>query len=124
LRSPDRPAPARNANTAASIHDVQRHLDEVDVATDIERVTVLAQLSIEAGLEGLTTEIAEQWYRELGIPRPGNWRSTFNNAKQRGYLHSTTGGWRPTAAGENFAVHGIRRAAVKRRARRAIENES
>jgi hypothetical protein len=92
---------------------------EVGARTDVERVTVMAQVAVEAGAPGLDISMAENWYRELGLRMPGLWRSTFANAQTRGYIKNVSRGmWAPTAAGENFARRGERRPSPKRRARR------
>lgn len=105
--------------TARAIHEA---LEKINAATDIERVTVMAHYAVQNG-DSLTYEMAQQWYAELGLPKPGNWRSTFNNAKTRGYLHSTTAGWRPTTAGENLSTHGIRKGPQRRRGGRGGDGE-
>jgi hypothetical protein len=100
---------------------IEARFEEVAARTDVERVTVLAQVALDAGLSGIDTETAENIYRELGLRMPGNWRSTFSNAQTRGYLRNAERGvWRPTAAGENFARRGERRPSPQQR-RRARE---
>jgi hypothetical protein len=98
---------------------IEARFQEVQARTDVERVTVLAQIAIDAGMPGLDITTAENIYRELGQRMPGNWRSTFSNAQTRGYLRNVERGvWRTTAAGENFARRGERRpSAVRRRTR-------
>lgn len=95
--------------------DLEEAMDRVGASTDVERVTVIAYLVVRSTGDGLSEEAAAQAYTELGLPRPGRWRSTFGNARMRGYLYKSADGWRPTPAGENFATHGIRRAAGQRR---------
>jgi hypothetical protein len=91
-------------------------LQEVGARTDVERITVLAQVAIDAGAPGLDIATAENWYRELALRMPGVWRSTFANAQARGYLRREGRGlWRPTSAGENFARRGERRPSPARR---------
>jgi hypothetical protein len=101
---------------------VQAQLDHVEARTDVERVTVMAWVAREAGAAGIDHDAAARIYRELGLPMPGNWRSTFSNAATRGYIvNEGRGIWRPTSPGENFARLGQRRpsAAARRRNRRA-----
>lgn len=120
-----RPSPSGEDDaprTGGDPRELSVRLERIDASSDIERMTVMAQHAVENGLEGLTTEVAQRWYTELGLPKPGVWSSTFGNAKQRGYLHHTAAGWRPTTAGENLALHGIRRPAGRRRSRRAAED--
>jgi hypothetical protein len=77
---------------------------EVNATTDIERVTVLAQAAVDAGMEGLDYETVADLYRKLGLRMPGKWRSTFSNAQNRGYIYSVgRGKWKPTPAGYNLA---------------------
>lgn len=100
---------------------LDRQMQEVEAATDVERVTVFAQAALDSGRSGIDIPTAENLYRELALRMPGNWRSTFSNAQTRGYLRiAERGVWRTTAAGENFARRGERRpSAVRRRRRRA-----
>lgn len=89
---------------------IDSRFQEVGARTDVERVTVMAQVAVEAGSPGLDIKTAENWYRELGLRMPGLWRSTFANAQTRGYIKNVSRGvWAPTAAGENFARRGERR---------------
>jgi hypothetical protein len=77
---------------------------EVNATTDIERVTVLAQAAVDAGMEGLDYDTVADLYRKLGLRMPGKWRSTFSNAQNRGYIYSVgRGKWKPTPAGYNLA---------------------
>lgn len=101
---------------------IQGRLDEVGARTDVERITVMAQVAVDAGAPGIDVQTAENWYRELALRMPGVWRSTFSNAATRGYLRNAGRGmWRTTAAGENFARRGERRPAATRRTRRSRE---
>jgi len=125
---------ARDSGTATETAIVTKSLDphqvdaafaEVNARSDIERVTVLAHLARETGMPGIDQDSAQNIYRELGLPMPGNWRSTFSNAAVKGYLMSEGRGvFRPTAAGENFARLGQRRPTVTRRRRRASLTQS
>ena len=104
---------------------VQAQFDHVEARTDVERVTVIAWAARETGAPGIDHDTAARIYRELGLPMPGNWRSTFSNAATRGYIvNEGRGIWRPTAPGENFARLGQRRpsAAARRRNRRANQD--
>jgi hypothetical protein len=102
---------------------IEAQFEQVGARTDVERVTVLAWAAREAGAPGLDRETAAHIYRELGLPTPGNWRSTFSNAATRGYIvHEGRGIWRPTSPGENFARLGQRRPSPARRRRRANQD--
>lgn len=99
---------------------VADQLGAVSAATDIERVTVMAHVSHEAGLSGVDYATVNRLYTELGLRKPTKLRATFSNAKQKGYVRSVgNGAWAPTVTGENFARHGIR--AGQRRARRGSQ---
>lgn len=106
--------------------DIGRLNELIAVArSDVERVAVMAFAAVEFGLRGLDYATAEDWYRQLGLRRPGRMRSTFSNAATRGYIHSVGRGlWRPTPAGENLAVRGERRRAPQARPRRGAAAES
>lgn len=94
-------------------------LEEVGARTDVERITVFAQVAVDAGAPGLDIPTAENWYRQLALRMPGVWRSTFGNAQARGYLQNVGRGlWSPTSAGMNFALRGDRRPSPARRTRR------
>jgi hypothetical protein len=91
-------------------------LERLDARTEIERVTVIAQAAIDAGLEGIDYDTIPRIYDDLGIPKPPRFAKAFSNAKDRGFVKSVKGGvWAPTVQGENFARYGKRPA---RRARR------
>lgn len=121
-QSPNGDAAAINGDL--SPQGLQARLDRASAQTDVERAAVLAHAAVEGGEEGLTTALADRWYSELGLPKPANWRATFSNARAAGLLHSSKRGvWRPTTAGENFAVHGLRRSSSRRLSRRGPEDE-
>jgi hypothetical protein len=103
------------AEAGHDVHDLGEMLDNVAAASDVERLAVMAQFAVSELGTGLTPEKARDWYTRLGIPKPSVWKSTFGNARTRGYIHNSPEGWRPTAAGENFAVHGIRKANSRRK---------
>jgi hypothetical protein len=85
-------------------------LERVGARTDIERVTVMAQAAVDAGLDGIDYPTVERLFGELGQPRPGKVRATFGNAKRRGLVRNVASGrWRPTVAGENYAKYGQQR---------------
>ena len=95
---------------------VESRFQEVDARTDVERVAVMAQLAVDAGLPGIDQPTAERLYRELALRIPGLWRATFSNAHTRGYVTSAgQGNWRPTSAGSNFARLGERRPSPAKR---------
>jgi hypothetical protein len=113
---------AEARSTGFDFPSIEARFQEIQARTDVERVTVMAQVAVDAGLPGLDLATAENVYRELGHRMPGNWRSTFSNAQTRGYLRNVERGlWRPTAAGENFARRGERKASAIRRRTRAKE---
>lgn len=91
---------------------------EVNATTDIERVTVLAQAAVDAGMEGLDYETVSDLYRKLGLRMPGKWRSTFSNAQNRGYIYSVgRGKWVTTPAGYNLAKLGEKQSRRRSRPR-------
>jgi hypothetical protein len=82
-------------------------LQEVGVSKHTERVTVMAQVAVEAGREGIDFATAERLYRAIGEPRPANWKSAFSNARVAGLVQNVGRGlYRPTTRGENFALYG------------------
>jgi hypothetical protein len=84
--------------------NVQLRIDEVGARTDMEKVTVMAQLAVEAGEEGLDYPTVERLYVDLGFRKPARFPKTFSNAKNAGLVRSVKYGvWRPTVRGENFA---------------------
>lgn len=98
---------------------VEAQFAQVGAKSDIERATILAYLAQEAGLPGIDIPASEKVYRELGLPMPGAWRSTFSNAQTRGYLiNAGRGVYRPTSAGLNFARLGQRKQSVAKGKRR------
>jgi hypothetical protein len=91
---------------------------EVGAASDVERVTVMAQIAVEAGRDGIDYPEVDRLYEQLGERKPANMRQTFSNAKRAGFVRSVgQGRWRPTVGGENFARLGIR----PRRGRRGTQ---
>lgn len=105
-------------NGELSARSVADRLSAVNAGSDIERVTVFAQLAVEAGREGIDYETCDRLYTELGIPKPSRWARTFFAAKQRNLVRSVGRGlWKPTIQGENMARLGhrpaLRRAGVK-----------
>jgi len=89
--------------------NVAERLKAVGASTDIERVTVMAQLAVDAGREGLDYATVERLYLDLGLKKPSRFTKTFSNAKTRNLVKSVSQGvWRPTVPGENFARLGHR----------------
>jgi hypothetical protein len=84
---------------------VASRLEKVGAANDQERVTVIAQMAQESGLEGVDFETLAQLYSELGFRKPAQFPSkTLSNAKSSGLVTPVKPGvWRPTYRGENFA---------------------
>jgi hypothetical protein len=94
---------------ALDARSVAGRLSEVGATTDIERVTVMTQLAVDAGFEGVDYATIERLYRELGLRLPTKLRATFSNSKQRGLVRSIgQGRWKTTVAGENYARFGHR----------------
>lgn len=95
----------------------------VGATTDIERVTVIAQAGMEAGMDGVDFATASRVYDALALRKPAKWKAAFGNAKTKGYVQSAgaIGRWKPTVPGENFANgHGPLGSAKKRPARREV----
>jgi len=83
---------------------VAERLEQVGARTDQERVTVMAQLAMESGAEGLDYASVEVLYTELAFRKPSRFAKTFSNAKTSGLVKSVKPGvWRPTYRGENYA---------------------
>jgi hypothetical protein len=98
-------------------------LARVGATSDIERVTVIAQAGIEAGMDGMDFATAERIYDALALRKPAKWKAAFGNAKTKGYMQSAgaIGRWKPTVPGENFAKgHGPVSPAKKRTPRREV----
>jgi hypothetical protein len=86
---------------------LSKRLDQVNAKNHIQRVTVMAQAAIEAGMEGLDFATVESLYKSIGIPKPGSWKATFSNARTAGQVQNVGRGlWKPTIQGENYALYG------------------
>lgn len=84
-----------------------KQLEKVQAKNHIQRVTVMAQAAVDAGMEGLDFATAEGLYKELGVPKPGSWKATFSNARTAGQVQSAGRGmYKPTTQGENYALYG------------------
>jgi hypothetical protein len=84
--------------------NVLTRLESVGARTDMERVTVLAQLAVEAGEDGIDYPTIDRLFTELGLRKPPRFPKTFSNAKNAGLVRSVAHGrWRPTVRGENYA---------------------
>lgn len=82
-------------------------LKKVEAKNHIQRVTVIAQAAIDAGMEGLDFNTVERLYKALGVPKPGSWKATFSNARTAGLVQNVGRGlWKPTTQGENYALYG------------------
>jgi hypothetical protein len=93
--------------------------ERFEIRSDVERLAVMAEEARLIGEDGLSYELADNWYSEMGLPKPGNWQSAFNNARNRGLVRSVrTGVLAPTTQGENLATHGIRPSRGRRRGKR------
>jgi hypothetical protein len=83
---------------------VMERLTMVGANTDIERVTVIAQLAREAGMAGADYPLLERLYTELGFRKPSRFTKAVANAKARNLVQTEGQGvWRPTYLGENYA---------------------
>jgi hypothetical protein len=97
---------------------VMERLTMVGANTDIERVTVIAQLAVEAGMAGADYPLAERLYTELGFRKPSRFTKAVANAKARNLVRTSGQGvWRPTYVGENYA-RGLGRSPQKGRGQR------
>lgn len=116
-KPPPRPQGGPGPGTPLDPLSLAEEFERVGAKTDIERITVIAQAAKDSiGREGLDYDTADQVYLELGLKRPSQWRSTFSNARTRGYLRNTGRNvWVTTVMGENFALLGERGPARKRR---------
>src|SRR5439155_14941634 len=84
---------------------VLARLEQVEARNDQERVTVIAQLAMENGREGIDYGTLGSLYTELGFRMPAQFPAkTFSNAKASGLVTMIKPGiWRPTYRGTNFA---------------------
>ncbi len=99
---------------------VETRLREVGAATDQERMTVMAQMALDAGEEGIDFKTLTWLYEELGLMKPSQFPSkTLSNAKYAGLVRPVKQGvWRTTYKGENFAKgHGRGNVASRRSTR-------
>lgn len=89
---------------------------EVGASTEIERVTIVAQAAIDAGLEGIDYKTIDRIYDDVGQPKPPRFPKAFFNAKEKGFLRSVKHGvWAPTIKGQNYARYGTKPPARGRR---------
>jgi hypothetical protein len=96
-----------SSRTGVDVRVLDARLSEVNATTDIERVAVMAQAAVDAGLPSLDYQTADRLFEDLGLRKPAKMRAAFQNAKSRGLVRSVgQGTWRPTVAGENFARYG------------------
>lgn len=95
------PAPVSSLEPSA----VVARFEQVGARNDQERVTVIAQMAVEGGREGIDYDTLNQLYTELGLRKPAQFPSkTFANAKGSGLVKAVKPGlWRPTYKGENFS---------------------
>lgn len=84
---------------------VAARLEQVGAANDQERVTVMAQLAVENGKEGIDYPTLENLFSELALRKPAQFPAkTLSNAGSSGLMKKVKQGvWRPTYRGENFA---------------------
>lgn len=114
------PPPPPPGTDALNPRAVEARMKEVGASTDIDRVTVMAQAAVDAGLPGLDYPTVGRLYTALALRKPPTWRATFSNAKQRGYIESVAQGvWKPTVPGENFARYGDRKSTTGKRRKAA-----
>ncbi len=113
--------PKRGSGSALDPANVAARLDEVGARSDQERITVMAQLAVDGGSDGIDYETLNSLYGELGLKKPAQFPTkTLSNAKYAGLMKMVSQGiWRPTCIGENFAKgHGRSGLAAPRKARR------
>jgi hypothetical protein len=98
---------------------VLARLQSVGAANDQERVTVMGQLAVEAGKDGIDYQTLQELFSELGLRKPAQFPSkTLSNARASNLMKKVKPGiWRPTYRGENFAK-GLGRAADRAQLRR------
>ncbi len=101
--APDGPQPA-NADALEPANVAQR-LEHVGARNDQERVTVMAQLAVDQGGDGIDYPTLNSLYTELGVAKPAQFPTkTLANAKSSGLMRMVKQGlWKPTFRGENFA---------------------
>jgi hypothetical protein len=100
---------------------VAERLSMVGASTDIDRLTVIAQLAVEAGMAGADYETAERLYNELGFRKPSRFTKAVANAKSRKLVRTVGQGiWKPTYMGENYA-RGLGRSTREPAHRRAAQ---
>jgi hypothetical protein len=98
---------------------VAERLSMVGASSDIERVTVIAQLAVEAGMAGADYQLTERLYTDLGLRKPARFTKAVANAKAKKYITTVgQGTWKPTYLGENYA-RGLGRATREPAHRRA-----
>lgn len=103
---------------------VALRLEQIGASSDMERVAVLAQAAVDAGLVGIDSDTASKLYTEMGIPKPARFAKTFSNAGTRGLIRSVKYGvWAPTVQGENYARYG-RKPTPRRSGRRGSPGSS
>jgi hypothetical protein len=95
---------------------VEIRLEQVGAANDQERMTVMAQVAVESGREGIDYDTLSLLYTELALRKPAQFPTkTLSNAKASGLMQPVKAGiWRPTFRGENFA-RGLGRGRVSSR---------
>ncbi len=95
---------------------VAKTIERIGAKTDIERVTVIAQAAVDAGLPGIEYDAIDKLYGDMGIEKPARFAKAFSNAKGRGLVKSVKHGtWAPTVQGENYARFGTKPAKRPRR---------
>jgi hypothetical protein len=97
--------PPRLSAAALEPAAVAARLEQVGAKNDQERVTVMAQLAVESGKEGVDFATLDHLYTELAFRKPAQFPTkTLSNAKASGLVRLVKPGiWRPTFRGENFA---------------------
>jgi hypothetical protein len=107
---------ASGASTAVTPEVVAERIEKVGAKTDIERLTVIAQLAVEAGMPGADYPLAERLYTDLGFRKPARFTKAVSNAKARNLVRMVSQGvWKPTYIGENYARgHGRRDVQTRR----------
>lgn len=103
---PPKDAPERDVvGGGLSPAAVDARLLQVGAANDQERMTVMAQMAMDAGREGIDFDTLTRLYTELALKKPAQFPTkTLSNAKYAGLVQPVKPGvWRTTYKGENFA---------------------
>jgi hypothetical protein len=88
---------ARNAESVKALMKIVRP------ASAVEAATVFAVAAVDAGLDGVSKTMAEEWADATGFPQPASWSRTFVNAGRSGLIcNARYRYWKPTEEGRGF----------------------